>query len=629
MVIMTNKSLPLLFILILSFICTLTQAKPQHAMTMYDEAPKYPADFKHFAYANPDAPKGGTLRLASYGGFDSFNGFIPKGQVADYVSLVYDTLTIQSYDEPNTIYGLVAEKIDKAPDSSWVRFYLRKEAKFNDGHPITAEDVAFTFDILKKEGRPFFRQYYADVSKVIVENKHQVLFRFKVKNNRELPMIVGQLPILPKHWWQDKDFTVTNLIPPLGSGPYKIGKVKANASIEYERVDDWWAKDLPVVKGFYNFDKIIIDYYRDMSVALEAFKAGQFDFNLEYSAKSWATGYEGTPLKEGKLIKKELTNHNTANIQALAFNLRRPIFQDKKVRQAISLLFDFEWSNRQLFYNSYKRISSYFENSEMAAHELPTEKELAILEPFKGQVPDEVFTTVFTAPQSDGSGIIREQQRKAYQLLQEAGYEIKNGKMVDKEGKQLKFEFLMHQANLERVLLPFKNNLAEIGIDMEIRRVDTSQFINRLRSHDFDMVSYIWGQSTSPGNEQRNYWSSSSADVTGSQNILGLKDPVVDKLVEQLIQADSRESLILHARALDRVLQWGYYVVWNYYTDKWRMAYWNKFGQPEIAPDYDYGLFTWWSLNTEPEKDNTMQQKPTAQPATETVQPTTEQVGKQ
>lgn len=629
MVMITNRRLLLLIILMLGFSCALSQAKPQHALTMYGEPPKYPADFTHFAYANPDAPKGGTLRLAGYGGFDSFNSFIPKGKPVDYIGLLYDTLTVQSLDEPNTIYGLVAEKIDKAPDFSWVRFYLRKEAKFNDGHPITAEDVAFTFDILKKDGRPFFRQYYADVSKVIVENKQQILFRFSVKNNRELPMIIGQLPILPKHWWQDKDFTVTSLTPPLGSGPYRIGKVRANASIEYERVADWWAKDLPAVKGFYNFDKIIIDYYRDMAVALEAFKAGQFDFNLEYSAKSWANGYEGSALKEGKIIKKELHNHNPANIQGFVFNIRRPIFQDKKVRKAIGLLFDFEWSNRQLFHNSYKRLSSYFENSEMAAHALPTEQELTILEPFKEQVPPEVFTSVFTPPKSDGSGIIREQQRRAYQLLQEAGYEIKKGKMVDKDGNQLKFEFIMHQANMERVLLPFKTNLAEIGIDMEIRRVDTSQFINRLRSHDFDMVSYIWSQSVSPGNEQRNFWSSSSADVVGSQNIIGLKDPVVDKLVEQLIQANSRESLTLHARALDRVLQWGYYVVWNYYTDKWRIAYWDKFGQPAVVPDYDYGLLTWWALDADNKATAPTAAKITTQPSTETTQPEPKQADNQ
>lgn len=593
----TKNFLSFFICVVLSTFCMLTQAGPQHAMTLYNETPKYPANFQSFDYVNPNAPKGGTLRLSSNGGFDSLNPFIAKGTSADQINLIYDTLMVPSLDEPNTKYGLIAEKMDKAPDSSWVRFYLRKEARFHDGHPITAEDVAYTFNLIRKEGHPFYRQYYADVDKVIIENKHQVLFTFKVKNNRELPMIVGDIAVLPKHYWQDKNFNTTSLTPPLGSGPYKISEVKPNASIHYERVKDWWAKDLPVVKGFYNFDKIIIDYYRDMAVALEAFKAGQFDFNLEYSAKSWATGYQSKPLKEGKIIKKEITNHNPAAIQGFAFNIRRPIFQNEKVREAIGLLFDFEWSNRQLFYNSYKRLSSYFDNSEMAAHELPTEEELAILEPYKGKIPEEVFTTVFTAPKSDGSGIIREQQRKAYRLLQEAGYEIKDGKMVDKDGKQLSFEFLMFQTNLERVLLPFKTNLAEIGIDMEIRRVDLSQYINRIRSHDYDMVSYIWGQSNSPGNEQRNYWSSFNADVVGSQNIIGLKDPVVDQLVEQLIQADSRESLILHTRALDRVLQWGHYVVWNYYTDKWRIAYWNKFGQPTKAPDYDYGLYTWWSLD--------------------------------
>ncbi len=604
----TKNFLSFFICVVLSTFCMLTQASPQHAMTLYNETPKYPANFQSFDYVNPNAPKGGTLRLSSNGGFDSLNPFIAKGTSVDQINLIYDTLMVPSLDEPNTKYGLIAEKMDKAPDSSWVRFYLRKEARFHDGHPITAEDVAYTFNLIRKEGHPFYRQYYADVDKVIIENKHQVLFTFKVKNNRELPMIVGDIAVLPKHYWQDKNFNTTSLTPPLGSGPYKISEVKPNASIHYERVKDWWAKDLPVVKGFYNFDKIIIDYYRDMAVALEAFKAGQFDFNLEYSAKSWATGYQSKPLKEGKIIKKEITNHNPAAIQGFAFNIRRPIFQNEKVREAIGLLFDFEWSNRQLFYNSYKRLSSYFDNSEMAAHELPTEEELAILEPYKDKIPEEVFTTVFTAPKSDGSGIIREQQRKAYRLLQEAGYEIKEGKMVDKDGKQLSFEFLMFQTNLERVLLPFKTNLAEIGIDMEIRRVDLSQYINRIRSHDYDMVSYIWGQSNSPGNEQRNYWSSFNADVVGSQNIIGLKDPIVDQLVEQLIQADSRESLILHTRALDRVLQWGHYVVWNYYTDKWRIAYWNKFGQPTKAPDYDYGLYTWWSLDipTDQPKSNAM-----------------------
>lgn len=587
----------------LSCVAGLVLAKPQHAITLYDEPPKYPAHFTHFAYTNPHAPKGGILKLSAFGSYDSLNDFIERGNSARYLNLLYDTLTIRSLDEPNTVYGLVAEKIEKAPDASWVRFHLRPKAKFNDGHPITAEDVVFTFNILKEQGSPFYRQYYADIKQVIAEGKHQVLFTFKQSNNRELPMIVGELPVLPKHWWQGKKFTATNLTIPLGSGPYQITQIKAGSSIRFERVKNWWAKDLPVVAGFYNFDIITVDYFRDMSVALEAFKAGQFDFNLEYSAKDWAKGYNCPALKEGKIIKKELDNHNIATIQGFIFNIRRPVFHDKKVRQAISLLFDFEWSNRQLFYNSYKRLSSYFENSEMAANELPTEAELAILEPLRDKVPPEVFEKVFTAPTSDGSGIIREQQRRAYQILHEAGYSIKNGKMVNKEGNQLKFEFLLAQANLERVILPFRANLAEIGIDMEVRRVDVAQFVNRLRSRDYDMISFAWSQSNSPGNEQRSYWSSASADQPSSMNVIGIKDPAVDILLEQLIKADTRESLVLHARALDRLLQWGYYLVWNYYTDKYRIAYWNKFGQPSIAPQYDIGLFTWWSLATEKTKD--------------------------
>lgn len=600
----TLQNIPrIILAFILSCVAGLVLAKPQHAITLYDEPPKYPAHFTHFAYTNPHAPKGGTLKLSAFGSYDSLNDFIERGNSARYLNLLYDTLTIRSLDEPNTVYGLVAEKIEKAPDASWVRFYLRPKAKFNDGHPLTAEDVVFTFNILKEQGSPFYRQYYADIKQVIAEGKHQVLFTFKQSNNRELPMIVGELPVLPKHWWQGKKFTATNLTIPLGSGPYQITQIKAGSSIRFERVKNWWAKDLPVVAGFYNFDIITVDYFRDMSVALEAFKAGQFDFNLEYSAKDWAKGYNCPALKEGKIIKKELDNHNIATIQGFIFNIRRPVFHDKKVRQAISLLFDFEWSNRQLFYNSYKRLSSYFENSEMAANELPTEAELAILEPLRDKVPAEVFEKVFTAPTSDGSGIIREQQRKAYQILHEAGYSIKNGKMVNKEGNQLKFEFLLAQANLERVILPFRANLAEIGIDMEVRRVDVAQFINRLRSRDYDMISFAWSQSNSPGNEQRSYWSSASADQPSSMNVIGIKDPAVDILLEQLIKADTRESLVLHARALDRLLQWGYYLVWNYYTDKYRIAYWNKFGQPSIAPQYDIGLFTWWSLATEKTKD--------------------------
>ena len=569
------------------------QAEPRHAITLYDEPPKYPANFQHFDYVNPDAPKGGTLRQQSVGGFDSFNPFIPKGNAVG-VGLIYDSLTYHSPDEPFTEYGLLAERIDKAPDNSYVRFILNPKARFHDGTPITAEDVIFTFNILLEKGDPMYRHYYADVAQVVAEDKLRVRFDFKHQDNRELPLILGQIQVLPKHWWATRDFSKGDLEPPLGSGPYRIGKVAPGSAVTFERVKDWWAKDLPVSRGLYNFDRIQVDFYRDSQVALEAFKAGQFDVNLEYSAKDWNTGYDSPALRAGKFVQLAIPNHNPAGMQGYVFNLRRPIFQDRRVREAIAQLFDFEWANKQLFYGAYKRTHSYFENSEMAATGLPSEAELKLLEPLRDKLPPEVFSQEFKPPVSDGSGIIREQSRRAYQLLTEAGYRIDNDKMIGPDGKQLAFEFLNFQPNLERVVLPFKRNLAELGIDLQIRRVDVSQYINRLRSRDFDMTSAIWPQSSSPGNEQREFWHSSSADNPGSRNLMGLRDPAIDQLVEGLIRSGSREELITHARALDRALLWGHYVVPNYYVDTWRVAYWKRFGRPPVTPLYDYGLMTWW-----------------------------------
>lgn len=569
------------------------QAEPRHAITLYDEPPKYPANFQHFDYVNPDAPKGGTLRQQSVGGFDSFNPFIPKGNAVG-VGLIYDSLTYHSQDEPFTEYGLLAERIDKAPDNSYVRFILNPKARFHDGTPVTAEDVIFTFNILLEKGDPMYRHYYADVAQVVAEDKLRVRFDFKHQDNRELPLILGQIQVLPKHWWATRDFSKGDLEPPLGSGPYRIGKVTPGSAVTFERVKDWWAKDLPASRGLYNFDRIQVDFYRDSQVALEAFKAGQFDVNLEYSAKDWNTGYDSPALRAGKFVQLAIPNHNPAGMQGYVFNLRRPIFQDRRVREAIAQLFDFEWANKQLFYGAYKRTHSYFENSEMAATGLPSEAELKLLEPLRDKLPPEVFSQEFKPPVSDGSGIIREQSRRAYQLLTEAGYRIDNDKMIGPDGKQLAFEFLNFQPNLERVVLPFKRNLAELGIDLQIRRVDVSQYINRLRSRDFDMTSAIWPQSSSPGNEQREFWHSSSADNPGSRNLMGLRDPAIDQLVEGLIRSGSREELITHARALDRALLWGHYVVPNYYVDTWRVAYWKRFGRPPVTPLYDYGLMTWW-----------------------------------
>ena len=575
-------------------------AAPQHALTLYDEAPRYPADFSHFEYVNPDAPKGGTLRLSGFGGFDSLNPYISRGTSADQLGLIYDTLTFHALDEPFTEYGLVAESMEKADDGSWVRFTLRPEARFHDGVAITADDVVFTFNTLIEHGAPFYRAYYGDVDRVVADNPQSVTFHFKHTGNRELPLVLGQLPVLPKHYWQGRDFSKGSLEPPLGSGPYRIGQVRPGRSISFERVEDYWAKDLPVMRGFYNFDTVVVDYYRDGNVTLEAFKAGQFDFNQEMAAKNWATGYASPALDAGQIVKEEIPNNKTQGMQGFVFNLRKPYFQDARVRQAITLLFDFEWSNATLFHNAYTRTSSYFDNSELAARGEPDASELALLEPLRDQLPAAVFGPAWVPPKTDGSGAIREQRRTAYALLKDAGWQIVDDQLVNADGEPLQFEFLLVQPEFERVLLPFKRNLASLGITMELRRVDVSQYINRLRSREFDMVVTGFGQSNSPGNEQREYWHSSSADNPGSRNLMGLKDPAVDALVEGLVQADSRESLITHTHALDRALRSLHLLVPNWYTSVYRVAYWNKFGHPATPPKYDLGLFTWW---VDPDKE--------------------------
>lgn len=573
----------------------LAEAAPQHALTLYGEKPKYPPGFSHFDYVNPDAPKGGTLRQAGFGSFDSLNPFINKGVAADDIGLVYDTLTTNSLDEPFTVYGLLAEKIEKGPNNEWVRFYLRPEARFQDGEPVEAEDVVFSFETLISKGAPYYRGYYADVEKAVIEDSRRVRFDFKHAGNRELPLILGQLPVLPKHWWEGKDFAAGSMEAPLGSGPYRIERAEAGRSVRYARVEDYWGKDLPVNRGFYNFDQINIDYYRDNTVALQAFKAGHFDYWLETSAKNWATAYDIDAVRDGRIIKEDIANHNPQGMQGFIFNTRRDRLQDARVREALGLLFDFEWTNRQLFNGAYTRTTSYFDNSELASSGLPSKQELNILEPLRGQIPDQVFEKPFELPKTNADGIIRAQQRRAYELLTAAGWKIENDQMVDAEGKPVKLEFLLVQADFERVLLPYKRNLASLGIELELRRVDVSQYINRLRSRDYDMIVSGFGQSSSPGNEQREYWHSASADNPGSRNYIGLKDPAIDVLVEKLIASDSRDELITRTRALDRVLLSGHYVIPNWHIKTWRVAYWSHLGHPEITPLYDVGLMTWWN----------------------------------
>ncbi len=581
------------FIAFSLFSALATATESRHGIAMHGQL-KYPANFQHFDYVNPKAPKGGTLREASIGTFDSLNPFIIKGTVADGTGLIYDTLLSRALDEPFSLYGLLAEQLRVADDRSWIEFDLRPEARFSDGQPVTAADVVFTFNTLLKKGSPFFKSYYAGISDIKALAERTVRFEFGSNRNRELPLIVGEIPILPAHYWQGRDFSAPSLDIPVGSGPYRVGRIDPGRSLTYERRVDYWGANLPVNRGRYNLDQRQFDYYRDSTVALEAFKAGEYDFRSEYASKAWATGYTGAPFDDGRIRKEEIAHGNPRGMQGFIMNTRRPQFSDMRVREALSNAFDFEWTNRNLFYGAYTRSNSYFSNSDMAATELPSPGELKILEPVRTQVPPEVFTQVYRAPSTDGSGRNRQQLRTALRLLQQAGWSLKEGKLVNAEGKPFHFEILLVQKEFERVVSPFIRNLERLGISADIRIVDVSQYINRLRQFDFDMVVYGFGQSSSPGNEQRDYWSSEAANTPGSRNLIGIQDPAVDYLVEQLITAPDREQLVLRARALDRVLQWNHYVIPHYHISAWRIAYWNKFEHPKISPTYDLGLDTWW-----------------------------------
>jgi microcin C transport system substrate-binding protein len=556
---------------------------------------KYPADFKHFDYVNPDAPKGGTMRLSAIGTYDTLNPYVIKGVPAVGIGQIFDTLTVSAEDEPGSEYGLVAEKIELAPDKLSVLYTMRKEARFHDGTPMMPEDVIWTFEILRTKGHPSFRSYYGDVTKVEKEGERGVRFSFKSSENRELPQILGQMPVLSKAYWSGRDFEKTTLDPPLGSGPYKIESLDPGRSITYRRVADYWAADLPVIKGRFNVDSIRYDYYRDATIALEAFKAGQYDARLENSSKDWATGYDSPALREGLIKKEEIPNQLPSGMQGFAYNLRRPLFQDPRVREALAYGFDFEWSNKNLFYDAYTRTRSYFDNSELAASGVPQRDELKILEKFRGQIPERVFTTEYDPPKYDGSGNIRDGLRAALKLLKEAGWTFKGEKLVnDETGQPFEFEILLDNPQFERIVLPFTKNLERMGIIAHLRTVDPAQYEKRMDTFDYDMAVVTFPESLSPGNEQREYWGSAAADDEGSRNLLGIKNKVIDELIEELVRAPDRPSLIAHTRALDRVLQYGYYLIPNYHIAKFRVALWDKFRRPAISPKYAVGMETWW-----------------------------------
>jgi len=601
----TLKRLPFLCLSLITALALLPTAKSNaeimvsHAIAMHGE-PKYPKAFERFEYTSNKAVKGGKLKLHSLGTFDSLNSFTAKGNQADHLGLIYDSLTVGSADEAFTQYGLVAEHMEYPADRSWIIFQLNPLARFHDQTQIRAADVVFSFNTLMEKGAPSYRFYYADVEKVEALGELRVRFTFKLGASQELALTVGQLPILPKHYWSTRDFEHADLEVPLGSGPYKIGKVDPARSITFERVQDYWASSHPTRQGLYNFDSITHDYYRDDTVALEALKAGEYDVRRERMSKFWATAYSGSAITDGRLKKVEIKHENPTGMQAYIFNTRQDKFKNKRLRQAIGLAFDFEWTNQNLFYGAYKRTHSFFSNSELASQGLPSRRELKLLNPLRAQLPASVFDEVFSPPVSNGTDRNRHNLRKAKKILDEEGYKVVNNQLIDpSSGLPLSFDILLYDGAFKRVTNPFIQGLKKLGIDAQIRIVDTSQYINRMRSFDFDMMVHVFGQSLSPGNEQREMWHSSSADTNASRNLIGVNDKAVDTLVNHIIEANGREELITATRALDRVLLNGYYVIPHWHINHHRIAYWDKFERPTISPRYDgiydTGLMSWWS----------------------------------
>ena len=570
-----------------------------HGLTLLDKL-KYPAGFKHLDHVNPAAPKGGTLRRYTIGTFDSFNPYIIKGNPSAGVSQVYETLMTSPLDEISAEYGLIAKSVEVPADLSYATFTLRPEARFHDGSPVTADDVIWTFETLKNDGAPFYRFYYKNIAQAVKLGPHKVKFEFTGPPNRELPQITGQLPVMSKKWWSTRDFTKTSLEPPMGSGPYRIGAFEPGRFVEIDRVKDWWGANLPINVGQNNFDRIRYDYYRDQTVALEAFKSGRYDIRNENASLVWATGYDFPARRDGRVKLEEVRHARPTGMQAFVFNIRREQFKDPVLRQAMAYAFDFEWSNEHLFYGQYARTSSYFSNSELAATELPSKAELALLEPWRGKIPDEVFTTVYSPPSTDGSGNIRSNLRIALRLLKQAGYKIEDNALISpKTGKPVIFEILLVSPAFERIVAPFAQNLKRLGIVANVRTVDQSQYINRIRSSDYDMIIGGAGQSESPGNEQRDYWSSDAADREGSRNTIGIRNPAVDALIDRIVDAPDRKSLVAATRALDRVLLWNHYVIPQWHVRMDRLAYWDRFGIPK-HPKYGADVMSWW---VDPAKD--------------------------
>ena len=576
---------------------------------------KYPARFTHFDWVNPQAPKGGTLRVMAFGTFDTVNPYTFKGTspvtTANFLQYGINELNeplmvgtgqySPSGDEPASSYGLIAQSVEYSEDRSWVVFNLRPEARFHDGAPVTAYDVAFSYRTLLKDGHPLYRTALQEVLRVDILNKQRIRFVFKRSGNPLQILRLGELPVLPQHYWKDRDFKATTFEPPLGSGPYRITSVTPGRQLIFERVKDYWGKDLPVNRGKYNFDRMEVEFYRDSDVAFEAFKAGEFDIYIEHQAKNWVNGYNFPAVRRGEVIKVQIPHQIPTQTQGLFMNSRRATFADVRTREALGLMFDFEWTNRALFSDAYKRTSSYYPNSEFTASGLPVGHEWLMLKPYKEQLPARLFTEPFTLPKTDGRGIPRETMRKALALLAEAGWKLHGQRLQNKDGQPLRFELLLVNPSLERLYQPYIENLNSIGIDARLRTVDRAQYKQRLDQFDFDMISMTLGQTLSPGLEQWQYFHSSQVNVKGSKNYAGIANPVVDHLLEQLLAARTRDEQVAAGKALDRVLLWQHYSIPNWYLNYHRLAYRNRLAFV-TTPPYTLGLSAWWLKSSEKDR---------------------------
>lgn len=593
-----TKSLKLFFSIFLVFQLGLQIAQASSSMAM-GYTPKYQNNFKHFDYADPKAKKGGKLTLYGFGTFDSLNPYILKGiSVGALGQLVFETLTEKSLDEPFSVYGLLADDIQLAKDKLSVTYKINKKARFSDGSAVTAKDVKYSVNLLLSEkSHPQYRFYYADIKNIKVLDKYRVRFDFK-KVNPELHLIIGDLPVFSKKWVGSTSFDKLTEAKPISSGPYVVESTDLGKTVTYKRNPNYWAKDLPVRKGMYNYDEIVVKYYKDQTVALEAFKAGEFDFFAESHSKRWARDHNGPKYDSKEVVKKILTQSNNAGMQGFILNTRRELFKNKDVRRAITLAMDFEWSNKQLFYGQYTRCESFFSNSELASSGLPQGEELTLLNKYRSQLPAELFTQEWYAPSTKKPSSLRKNLRQASRLLKQAGWSVKNGQLVNKKGQVFSFEVLLIQKGFERIIAPFARNLKRLGIDVSYRTVDASLYQRRLDKYDFDMVVSSFPASQSPGNELFSMFHSSAADKKGSRNLPGIKDPVVDALIEKIVSSETRKDLVIATRALDRVLLFGEYMVPNWYINVHRVAYWTKFGIPKTTPLYydpdNWMMKTWW-----------------------------------